>query len=139
MNKLNLFRHQIGCTSAAQTVSPFIHGKPPVRDAARWAKTPRHKYRRTGFESVWTMPDCPVARPVKRSLTGLPEFQHSSDSDSCFHLILLRGGFSNPPMIHYPSKWFMEKGHTLSAVGAHCDAALSRWFPWITGANCLSG
>ncbi|MFZ2631905.1 MAG: hypothetical protein WA081_10030 [Desulfosalsimonadaceae bacterium] len=33
------------------------------------------------------------------------------------------GGFSNPPMIHYPSKRFMKKGHTLPAGGAHCDAA----------------
>ena len=33
-----------------------------------------------------------------------------------------------------------EQDETLSAgVFAHCDAALPLWFPWNTGANCLSG
>ncbi|MFZ2632036.1 MAG: hypothetical protein WAX48_10695 [Desulfosalsimonadaceae bacterium] len=33
---------------------------------------------------------------------------------------------------------FGGKGNTLSAGEAHRDAAQTRWFPWITGANCLS-
>jgi len=32
-----------------------------------------------------------------------------------------------------------EKQNLLVEFFANCDAARTRWFPWIMGANCLSG
>ena len=49
MHEFKLFKCQMLFNLAAQTVSPFIHGKPPGRDAARWAKPSGHKL----FRKFW--------------------------------------------------------------------------------------
>ncbi|MDO9264240.1 MAG: hypothetical protein Q7U02_09765, partial [Desulfosalsimonadaceae bacterium] len=78
MNKIKVFKCQMLFNLAAQTVSPFFHEKQPARDAARWAKTLRHRDRSACFESGLPMPNWSCAQPVECILIpvgiGIPTY-----------------------------------------------------------------